>query len=145
MTEIENIVEKLIKNVKKNPELSQVRFVKEYSSVNVETPISSYIAVVSVESMTRDKNFLGNIVKNGLKGDRFSATMAVNIYAPNYENGFDLTGISGVFCESIKQADEENIIDKITFEPISYDTVINVMCRKCKVELSFYLCEEVVV
>ena len=145
MTEIENLVEKLIKSVKKNPELSQVRFVKEYSSINVETPVSSYIAVVSFESMTRDKNFLGSVVKNGLKGDRFSAIITVNIYAPNYENGFDLTGVSGVFCQSIKAADEENIIDKISFEPISYDTVINAMCRKCKLELSFYLCEEVVV
>ncbi len=145
MTEIEQIVNKLIKNVKQTPELSQVRFVKEYNSTNIETPISSYLAVVSIDTMSKSKNFLGNIVKNGLKGDKYSATIKVSIYAPDYENGNDLTGISGVFCESIKNADEENIIDKISFEPIGFDTNIQAMCRSCKVDISFYLCEEAAV
>lgn len=145
MIEIEKIVDKLINAVRKTPELAQVRFVKEYNSVNVETPISSYLAVVSIDTMSKSKNFLGNIVKNGLKGDKYSATVKVNIYAPDYENGNDLTGISGVFCESIKNADEENIIDKISFEPIAFDTTINAMCRSCKVEISFYLCQEAIV
>lgn len=145
MTEIEQIVHKLITAVKLTPELSQVRFVKEYNNIDVETPVSSYLAIVSIDSMTREKNFLGNTVHDGLKGDKYSATIKVSIYAPDYENGSSLTGISGVFCESIKNVDEENVIEKITFEPIAFDSNINAMYRSCKVYIGFYLCEEAVV
>lgn len=145
MTEIEKIVDQLIKETKKNTELSNVRFIKAYRSNQVETPITGYLAVVSIESMTCEKSFLGNTAYQGLKGEKYTAQVKVRIYAPNYENGQDLTGISGVFCNSIKSADEESVIEQVSFSPIEFDENINAMCRCCNVRIGFYLCQEAIV
>lgn len=142
MTEIENIVDELIVKAKKDSGLSGVRFIKAYREDQVETPVSGYLAVVSIDSMSQSKSFLGDDVKNGLKGEKFTALVKVKIYAPHYEKGQDLTGISGIFCSSIKNADDEDVIEEISFSPVGFDQQINAMYRCCNVSIGFYLCQE---
>ncbi|MGN1468292.1 MAG: hypothetical protein ACI4W1_08290 [Ruminococcus sp.] len=145
LNEIEEIVDRLIVKAKGDSELSKVRFVKAYKEKEAETPVSGYLAVVSIESMTQTKSFLGNAVNQGLKGEKYTADVKVKIYAPNYEDGQDLTGIAGIFCNSIKNADDKNVIEEVCFEPIGFDENMNAMYRPCNVKIGFYLCEEAVV
>lgn len=145
MNEIEEIVDRLIVGAKKDSGLDGVRFIKAYREDQIETPVSGYLAVVSIDSMSKSKSFLGNDVKNGLKGEKYNALIKVKIYAPYYEKGQELTGISGIFCNSIKNADEEDVIEEISFSPIGFDEQINAMYRCCNVSIGFYLCEEATV
>lgn len=142
MTEIEEIVDSLITKTKETPELSSVRFIKAYRESEAETPVSGYLAVVSVESVSKSKGFLGDDVASGLKGERFSALVRVKIYAPHYEKGQDLTGISGIFCSSVKKADTDDVIEGISFSPAGFDQQLNAMYRCCNLSIGFYLCQE---
>lgn len=142
MTEIEAAVESLIRKTKKRPELSAVRFIKAYREAEAETPVSGYLAVVSIESVSKSRSFLGDDVGNGLKGEKFTAVVKVKIYAPHFEKGQDLTGIAGVFCSCVKEADEEDVIEDISFSPVGFDQQLNAVYRCCNLSIGFYLCQE---
>ncbi len=143
MREISEIVDNLITKTHSEISNTDVRFIKEYRDDMLETPLTGYLAVVSIESMSRVNSFLGNKVYNGLNGEKFTADVSVKIYAPDYQNGQGLTGVTADLCDSLKIADEEKIIEEIKIEPIGFDSNVNAMFRVCKMRLSFYLCQEV--
>lgn len=143
MREIEQIADGLIVKAKQSGGLEDVRFVKAYGADALETPVSGYLAVVAIDSMSRTNSFLGNRVYNGLNGEKFTAQIKIRIYAPDYQNGQELTSVSGILCENIKNADEEKIVSGVKFSPVGFDENINAMYRDCCVDVSFYLCREV--
>lgn len=144
MTEIEAIADRLIQRIKEDGRLGQVRFIKEYKAQEAETPISGFLAVVSIESMEQSRSFLGNYVTSGLQGEKFHARLSIKIFAPYFENGDGLTELSGILNEEIRKADEEGIIESLTFDPIGFDEQLNAVYRKCSMEIGFFLCEEAV-
>lgn len=145
INEIEEIVDRLIYHIKSDELLKDLRFVKEYKEQNIETPLTDYLAVVSINSMSRSSEFLGDSVYNSLKGEKYSAEVSIKIYAPTFKEGHGLTSISGILLNSIKKADEENLIEEITFEPVMFQENINANYRVCKFKISFFLCKEVTV
>ena len=55
INEIEEIVDKLIYSVKSDELLKNLRFIKDYKEQNIETPLTDYLAVVSINSMSRSR------------------------------------------------------------------------------------------
>lgn len=145
MNEIKEIVDKLIYGAKSDESLKGLRFVKAYKNQNIEAPLTDYLAVVSINSISRSGEFLGNSVYSGLKGEKYSCNVFIKIYAPEFKEGQGLTTISGILLNSIKKADEENIIEEISFEPVAFEDKINAIYRICKIKISFFLCEEATV
>lgn len=145
MNEFEKIVDKLIYSAKSNETLKDIRFIKAYREQNIESPLTDYLAVVSINSMLRTGEFLGNSVYGNLKGEKYSGEVFIKIYAPDFKEGQGLTSISSILLNSIKQADEENVIEEISFQPIAFEEKINAIYRVCKIKISFFLCEEVTV
>ncbi|MCH5299905.1 MAG: hypothetical protein J1E56_01190 [Ruminococcus sp.] len=145
ISEIEEIVDKLIYSVKSDELLKDLRFVKDYKEQNIESPLTDYLAVVSINSMSRSSAFLGDAVANGLKSEKYNAEIFIKIYAPNFKEGQGLTSISSLLLNSIKKADKENLIEEISIEPVVFEENINAVYRICKFKISFFLCEEVTV
>lgn len=143
INEIEEIVDKLIYGAKSDKALKNIRFIKAYKEQNIETPLTDYLAVVSINSMSRSGEFLGDSVYSGLKGEKYSGEVFIKIYAPGFKEGQGLTSISSILLNSIKKADEENVIEEIGFEPLVFDQNINANYRICKIKIGFFLCEEV--
>ena len=87
MTQINEQADGIVLGLKAIPALSSVRFVREYSSEPIETPVSGFIAAVGVNSAERKNGFIGGDATSALKGEMYSASIEIRLYSPNGGNG----------------------------------------------------------
>ncbi len=142
MNQIEKQVDRIIAGLKLIEELKGVRFVREYGSHNVETPIKGLLAVVSVTDTAQSKSYIGGYLSSSVKGEEYSARVEVRVYAPADENGSGLSEIISEILTGLKKADNEKLITESTASAIAFDPDMNAIYRTVSFEISFCLCEE---
>lgn len=143
MNQIEKQIDRIIAGLKVNPALESVRFVREYGSYNIETPIRSILAVVSVTDTSMSKNYIGGFLSSSIKGDEYSARVEIRVYAPANENGRGLSEIVSSILTGLKKADNERIITDSKASAIGFDPDTNAIYRTVCFDVSFCLCKEV--
>lgn len=143
MNQIEKQVDRIIAGLKVNSSLNGVRFVREYGTHYIETPIKSVIAVVSVTDTALSKNYIGGFLSSSLKGNEYAAKIEIRVYAPADENGSGLSEIVSTILMGLKKADNEKIITESNASAIAFDPDMNAIYRTVGFMISFCLCEEV--
>ena len=131
MTQISEQVDCIISGLKEISALSGVRFVREYSSEPVETPVSGFLAAVGIISAERSNEFIGGDATSALKGEMYAAVCEIRLYSPNGGNG---SGLS----ERVSVAHAA----RATVSSIEFDTELNTIFRRISFRLEFCLCEE---
>lgn len=142
MNQIEKQVDRIIVGLKRNAELDNVRFVREYGSHKIETPIKGVIAVVSVTDTTQSKSYIGGYLSPSIKGEEFLAKVEIRVYAPADENGSGLSEIVSEMLTGLKKADNEKIVTESSASTIAFDADLNAIYRTLSFTISFCLCEE---
>ncbi len=142
MNQIEKQVDQIIAGLKVIEELKPVRFVREYGSHNVENPISSLVAVVSVTDTALSKNYIGGYLSSTVKGESYEAKVEIRVYAPATENGSGLSEVAGEILMGLKKADSQKIITEADVSPIAFDPDMNAIYRIVHFTIEFCLCEE---
>lgn len=142
MNQIEKQVDQIIAGLKVIDELKSVRFVREYGSHNVENPISSLLAVVSVTDTALSKNYIGGYLSSTVKGESYEAKVEIRVYAPATENGSGLSEVASEILTGLKKADSQKIIVEADVTPISFDPDMNAIYRVVHFGIEFCLCEE---
>ncbi len=142
MTLIQQKIDNIILRLKQRPELERVRFVREYGTANIETPLRGMLAVVSLSQITREKGCIGGYLSSSVKGGRYSAKAEISLYAPADENGSGLSEVIGEIIAGLEDADSEHIITDATASPIEFDANINAIFRRVTFGIAFYLCGE---
>jgi hypothetical protein len=138
---INNQIDRLIRRIKLFPELEGVRFVREYAGRRIETPISGYIAVVSLNKTERGEEFLGGL-SGELRSECYRAEGEIRLFAPRSENGAGLSELSVRLISSLRAADEEGIITDAKVSAIEFEASLNAIFRRLSFTLDFCLCEE---
>ena len=142
MNQIEKQIDRIIAALKLNEGLESVRFVREYGPHNVENPISSLLAVVSVTDTSLSKSYIGGYLSSTIKGDSYAAKAEIRVYAPATENGSGLSEIVSELLTGLKKADSQKIIVESDASPIAFDPDLNAIYRTVHFEIEFCLCEE---
>ncbi len=142
MTQINRQLDRIIVGLKHLDGLKNVRFVREYGSHGVETPVSGLLAAVSVRESALSHKYIGDRVSANLKGEQYSANVQIRVYAPSTENGTGLSETVGEIMSGLKEADENKIITEVSATPIAFDSNMNVIYRNINFGVDFCLCEE---
>lgn len=142
MNQIEKQVDRIIAGLKLIEELKGVRFVREYGSHKIETPIKGMLAVVSVTDTALSKSYIGGFMSSSVKGDEYAAKVEIRVYAPADENGSGLSEIISEMLIGLKKADSEKLITESSASAIAFDPDMNAIYRTISFEISFCLCEE---
>lgn len=143
MNQIEKQIDRIIAGLKTCEPLQKVRFIREYGTNNVETPVRGLLCVVSITDTALLKDYLGGYVSSKLKGECYTANVELRVYAPATENGSGLSEIAGEILASLKKADSEKIITESSATAIAFDPDLNAIYRDVKFSVEFCLCEEV--
>lgn len=142
MNQIEKQLDSIVARLKLCENLSQVRFIREYGSHNIEMPVSGFLAVVSVTDTALSKEYIGGYISPSLKGERYAAKAQICVYAPADENGSGLSEITSELMSALRKADSEKIIEDISASSIDFDADMNAIYRKVELCIEFCLCEE---
>ena len=142
MTQINEQADGIVLGLKAIPALSSVRFVREYSSEPIETPVSGFLAAVGVNSAERKNGFIGGDATSALKGEMYSASIEIRLYSPNGGNGSGLSELAGEILSGLKTADTAGIVSEPSVSSIEFDTELNTIFRRIGFRLEFCLCEE---
>ncbi len=142
MTQIQRQIDTLIIRLKRMDALSDVRFVREYGSGNIETPVRGMTAVVGITQTTREKGYIGGFLSSSVRGETYGAKAEIRLYAPANENGEGLSELVAKLMAGLEAADEEHLITKVHASSIEFDPNTNSVFRKVEFEMEFCLCEE---
>ncbi len=142
MTHIRRIVDTLIIRLKRLDALSGVRFVREYGSDSIETPVRGMLASVGIAKTSREKGYIGGYLSSSVRGETFGAEVEIRVYAPPGENGNGLSELVSELMLGLEKADEEKLITDISASSIEFDPNLNTVFRKVSFQLEFCLCEE---
>ncbi len=143
MKQILRQLDSLIARIKLCENLSKVRFIRDYGSHSAETPVTGFLAVVSLTDTSLSKQYIGEYLESSIKGEEFSAKVEINVYAPASENGNGLSEVISELMSTLKKVDNEKILRDITASPIEFDTDMNSIFRTVEFKMDFCLCEEV--
>lgn len=142
MTQIQHQIDELVFKLKRRAAFEQVRFVREFDTEPVETPIRRITAVVGILQTAREKGYLGGYLSSSVKGERYSAKAEIRIYAPADENGSGLSELVSEMLGALSEADEDKIITDACASSIEFDPDLNAVFRRIEFEIEFCVCEE---
>lgn len=143
MNRISNIIDELVKDIKRDDDFSDICFVKGFSVTENPDPFSNYMIAVSTLDSHMQSDFLGDIVGENLTGSMFEVTVKFRIYAPKNDGGDGLVDMSNRMCESIKRHDVHSVCKDIKVSSIAFDEGAMTVYRDVVALMSFCVIEEV--
>ena len=142
MKQIEKQVDRIIVRLKQLEPLGGLRFVREYGTHRLESPVRGLLGVISIKEAVLSKSYIGGVTEAGLKGDKYSAVISIKVYAPKTENGSGLSETVGELMLGLREVDDEKIITDTGVSAIEFDQDMNAICRTVSFGVDFCLCEE---
>ena len=142
MTPIREQTDCMIRRLKTQESMQNVRFVRAFGDENIETPIQGFLAAVSIISTSQSQDFVGEWAASGVKGCMYTAEVEIRVYSPYHENGSGLSEMVSTMMTGLKEADEEKLITAAAASSIEFDKELNSVFRKLCFTMEFCLCEE---
>ena len=142
MTPIREQTDCMIRRLKTQESMQNVRFVRAFGDENIETPIQGFLAAVSIISTSQSQDFVGEWAASGVKGCMYTAEVEIRVYTPYHENGSGLSEMVSAMMTGLKEADEEKLITAAAASSIEFDKELNSVFRKLCFTMEFCLCEE---
>ncbi len=143
MNKISNIIDELVRSIKKDEAFCDISFVKGFSVNENPDPFSDYMIAVSTFDSHMQSEFLGDIVGENITGNIFEVTVKFRIYAPKNDGGDGLVEMSNRMCESIKRHDVHSVCKDIKISSIAFDEGAMTVYRDVVALMSFCVFEEV--
>ena len=142
MTPIREQTDCMIRRLKTQESMQNVRFVRAFGDEHIETPIQGFLAAVSIISTSQSQDFVGEWAASGVKGCMYTAEVEIRVYSPYHENGSGLSEMVSAMMTGLKEADEEKLITAAAASSIEFDKELNSVFRKLCFTMEFCLCEE---
>ena len=129
-------VENIIKRIKSNSSLDDVRFVKAYNGKLKETPLGGILVTVN-NGVNTVNSFAGGFTGNGKSGEQIKQELKLNIYCP-YQNGGDgITHTINSIVELLPKADSENLVSDVSVSEIKYSKEYEAVYRTLSLSLDY--------
>ncbi|HCA04679.1 MAG TPA: hypothetical protein DEO32_02145 [Ruminococcaceae bacterium] len=138
MTQINSAVDSIIILIKNIEPFDGVRFVREYNTSQIETPVSSPLAAVRITSVNLCKSYVGGYVSPARKGDYYCVEVSICFYAPSHENG---SGLSELACAAVNALNslEDGDISEISASAIAFDADAEAVYRTVSFKLRLFI------
>lgn len=137
MTEIHRRLDAIIRELKCTGALSRMRFVREYASEYAEMPVRHLLAAVCVTRTVRERGYFGGLLSPSVRGESYSVTAEIRVYAPSGGNGTGLSEVVSELLAALEKADEEKLILSAAASSIEFDADLNAIFRRVTLEMSF--------
>lgn len=118
---IKDVIDRIITRIRQNEALANVRFVREYNSTPVESPIGGYLAAVCVTGVNLSRRFVGGYMSSSVRGEVYCAEADIRLYAPPGENGSGLSALAGEIIRALKGIEAAENIGEISASAIGFD------------------------
>ena len=137
MNRIKAEVDRIVARLKENSALSGIRFVREYSSNQLESPIDGWLAAVCITDVKLSKSYVGGYMSSSLRGEVYSAGVEIRLFAPAEENGSGLSELAGEIISTLSEAKNELNISSVTASAIGFDQNSDPVYRTVSCKLEF--------
>lgn len=140
MTLLSSKVEEIIKNLKSDHSLDEVRFVKAYNGRLREAPMESILVTVGVGVNSTD-SFMGGYHGSGFKGEKVSSQLVLNVYCPYANGGDGITHTVNTIVNKIPGVDQDKIVSGIDVSEIKFSKKYEAVYRTVNVHLDYCVCQ----
>lgn len=137
MNRIKAEVDRIVARLKENSALSGIRFVREYSSNQLESPIDGWLAAVCITDVKLSKSYVGGYMSSSIRGEVYSAGVEIRLFAPAEENGSGLSELAGEIISTLSEAKNELNISSVTALAIGFDPNSDAVYRTVSCKLEF--------
>lgn len=137
MNRIKAEVDRIVARLKENSALSGIRFVREYSSNQLESHIDGWLAAVCITDVKLSKSYVGGYMSSSLRGEVYSAGVEIRLFAPAEENGSGLSELAGEIISTLSEAKNELNISSVTASAIGFDPNSDAVYRTVSCKLEF--------
>ncbi len=137
MNRIKAEVDRIVARLKENSALSGIRFVREYSSNQLESPIDGWLAAVCITDVKLSKSYVGGYMSSSIRGEVYSAGVEIRLFAPAEENGSGLSELAGEIISTLSEAKNELNISSVTASAIGFDPNSDAVYRTVSCKLEF--------
>ena len=137
MNRIKAEVDRIVARLKENSALSGIRFVREYSSNQLESPIDGWLAAVCITDVKLSKSYVGGYMSSSLRGEVYSAGVEIRLFAPAEENGSGLSELAGEIISTLSESKNELNISSVTASAIGFDPNSDAVYRTVSCKLAF--------
>ena len=137
MNRIKAEVDRIVARLKENRALSGIRFVREYSSNQLESPIDGWLAAVCITDVKLSKSYVGGYMSSSIRGEVYSAGVEIRLFAPAEENGSGLSELAGEIISTLSEAKNELNISSVTASAIGFDPNSDAVYRTVSCKLEF--------
>lgn len=137
MNRIKAEVDRIVARLKENSALSGIRFVREYSSNQLESPIDGWLAAVCITDVKLGKSYVGGYMSSSIRGEVYSAGVEIRLFAPAEENGSGLSELAGEIISTLSEAKNELNISSVTASAIGFDPNSDAVYRTVSCKLEF--------
>lgn len=137
MNRIKAEVDRIVARLKENSALSGIRFVREYSSNQLESPIDGWLAAVCITDVKLSKSYVGGYMSSSLRGEVYSAGVEIRLFAPAEENGSGLSELASEIISTLSEAKNELNISSVTASAIGFDPNSDAVYRTVSCKLEF--------
>lgn len=137
MNRIKAEVDRIVARLKENSALSGIRFVREYSSNQLESPIDGWLAAVCITDGKLSKSYVGGYMSSSIRGEVYSAGVEIRLFAPAEENGSGLSELAGEIISTLSEAKNELNISSVTASAIGFDPNSDAVYRTVSCKLEF--------
>ena len=137
MNRIKAEVDRIVARLKENSALSGIRFVREYSSNQLESPIDGWLAAVCITDVKLSKSYVGGYMSSSIRGEFYSAGVEIRLFAPAEENGSGLSELAGEIISTLSEAKNELNISSVTASAIGFDPNSDAVYRTVSCKLEF--------
>ena len=137
MNRIKAEVDRIVARLKENSALSGIRFVREYSSNQLESPIDGWLAAVCITDVKLSKSYVGGYMSSSIRGEIYSAGVEIRLFAPAEENGSGLSELAGEIISTLSESKNELNISSVTASAIGFDPNSDAVYRTVSCKLEF--------
>ena len=137
MNRIKAEVDRIVARLKENSALSGIRFVREYSSNQLESPIDGWLAAVCITDVKLCKSYVGGYMSSSIRGEVYSAGVEIRLFAPAEENGSGLSELAGEIISTLSEDKNELNISSVTASAIGFDPNSDAVYRTVSCKLEF--------
>lgn len=137
MNRIKAEVDRIVARLKENSALSGIRFVREYSSNQLESPIDGWLAAVCITDVKLSKSYVGGYMSSSIRGEVYSAGVEIRLFAPAEENGSGLSELAGEIISTLSESKNDLNISSVTASAIGFDPNSDAVYRTVSCKLEF--------
>ena len=131
-----DILFELVKSLKEDANLNNIRFVKAYNGQQKESPLEDILVTVTT-GKSESTGFIGGYIGNSEKGKEINSEIILNVYCPCEKGGDGITDTVNTIVERISKTDIDSLVKDIQVSEIKLNSEYEAVYRTIKLSMRY--------